>query len=127
MSGKRFLPDTNAVVALLRAKGGVLDALQDADWVGVSIITQLEFLSFSGLTKADADLFGEFLDQVAVVPLTSQDEVLIDTAVRIRKRHRLKLPDAIIAASAVVNDASLVSADTEFDRVTSLSRVALAD
>jgi predicted nucleic acid-binding protein len=69
----------------------------------------------------------EFPDQVAVVPLTSQDEVLVDTAVRIRKRHRLKLPDAIIAASAVVNDAALVSADTGFDRVTSLSRVALAD
>lgn len=33
----------------------------------------------------------------------------------------------MIAASAVVNDAALVSADTEFDRVTSLSRVALAD
>ena len=119
MSGRRFPLDTNAVVALLRGEGGVLDALQDAEWVGVSIITQLEFLSFSGLTKADADLFGKFLDQVAVVPLTSQDEVLVDTAVRIRKRHRLKLPNAIIAASAVVNHAALVSADTEFDRVTS--------
>lgn len=51
MNGKpgRYLLDTNAVVALLQGHTGLGQHLSDAEWVGISIITQLEFLAFPGL------------------------------------------------------------------------------
>jgi predicted nucleic acid-binding protein len=123
MRGDRFLLDTNAVVALLRGDDRLLDLLRGAQWVGVSIISRIEFLAFEKLSAADAQLFEQFLQQVFVVSLMNDDTDLIDAALRLRKRHRLKLPDAIIAASALVNDAALVTADKEFDRVATLRRV----
>lgn len=41
--------------------------------------------------------------------------------IEIRLQYRLKLPDAVIAAMAIQNSASLVSADTEFAKVTMLT------
>ncbi len=123
MPGERFLLDTNAVVALLRGNARLLELVGGAEWLAISIITRLEFLAFERLGRADARLFGRFLEQVVVVPLTNDDADLIEAALRLRKKYRLKLPDAIVAASALVNDAALVTADREFDRVTALRRV----
>lgn len=60
MSGKRFLLDTNAVVALLRGEGDLPGVVEGAGWVGISIITVLEFLSFPALTAADRACFEDF-------------------------------------------------------------------
>ncbi len=57
MSGKRYLLDTNAIIALLQGNQEVIQLLQDSEWIGISIISQLEFLSFSGLTESDHQLF----------------------------------------------------------------------
>ena len=53
MSGNRFLLDTNAVVALLGGKSNLEEKLSDAAWIGVSVISVLEFLVFEGLSDAD--------------------------------------------------------------------------
>lgn len=117
MSGSRFLLDTNAVVALLRGEGRLASTLEDAEWVGISILTVLEFLSFEGLSPEDRSCFAEFESRVAVVDLTSFDTRLLDAALQYRRVHRLKLPDAVVAASARVNGAVLVSADRDFARI----------
>ncbi|MEM0981349.1 MAG: hypothetical protein AAGH78_13880 [Cyanobacteria bacterium P01_H01_bin.58] len=46
MSGERYLLDTNAIVALLQGNDYLIQRLQEADWVGVSVISQIEFLVF---------------------------------------------------------------------------------
>jgi tRNA(fMet)-specific endonuclease VapC len=53
MSGNRYLLDTNAIVALLQGEVFLVQLLQGADWVGISLISQIEFLVFSGLSQAD--------------------------------------------------------------------------
>jgi tRNA(fMet)-specific endonuclease VapC len=42
--------------ALLAGNIQVVELLRDADWIGISIITRLEFLAFSGLSEADRDV-----------------------------------------------------------------------
>ncbi len=51
----------------------------------------------------------------------SIDTGLIEKIIEIRQQYRLKLPDAIIAAMAIQNYASLVTADQEFAKVTVLT------
>ena len=57
MSGNRYLLDTNAIIALLQKDSNLVKLLQNANWVGVSVISQIEFLAFSGLSEADLQLF----------------------------------------------------------------------
>jgi predicted nucleic acid-binding protein len=69
MNGNRYLLDTNAIVALLQGNSQLIQLLQDADWIGVSVISQIEFLAFSGLSEADRQLFQQFLQRVEIVGL----------------------------------------------------------
>jgi predicted nucleic acid-binding protein len=58
------------------------------------------------------------LETWRLVPL---DAAIAETAARLRATLRLKLPDAIQAASALaVNAAALVTHDRDFDRVGAL-------
>ena len=120
MNGNRYLLDTNAIVALLQGNSQLIQLLQDADWIGVSVISQIEFLAFSGLSEADRQLFQQFLQRVEIVGLVGGNGALIEKIIEIRSSYRLKLPDAVIAAMAIQNSASLVTADREFAKVTML-------
>jgi tRNA(fMet)-specific endonuclease VapC len=120
MSGSRYLLDTNAIIALLQGNPQLVRLLLGADWIGISVISQIEFLAFSGLSQADRQLFQQFLQRVEIIGLRSVDQVLIEKIVEIRQQYRLKLPDAVIAAMAIQNSASLVTADQEFMKVTAL-------
>jgi predicted nucleic acid-binding protein len=121
MSGNRYVLDTNAIVALLQGNIQLVELLKDADWLGVSVISQIEFLVFPGLTQDDRQIFEQFLQRVEVLGLVAMDAVLIQKIIEIRQQHRLKLPDAVIAAMAIQNSASLVTADREFAKVTILT------
>ena len=60
MSGERYLLDTNAIVALLRRDQSLQQRLRDADWVGISILSQIEFLVFPKITPQDRQAFQQF-------------------------------------------------------------------
>jgi predicted nucleic acid-binding protein len=123
MSGSRYVFDTNAIVALLQGNAQLIQLIQQAGWIGVSIISQIEFLVFPGLTESDRQLFQAFLQRVEVIGLTATDVVLIHRIIEIRQQHRLKLPDAVIAAMTIHHSATLVTADQEFLKVNSLNIV----
>ncbi len=96
MSGERYLLDTNAIIALLQGNKALLQQLKDAEWVGISIISQLEFLIFPNLNDADKKYFNQFLQRVNVIGLTTEQLALMATIIDLRRQYKLKLPDAII-------------------------------
>ena len=51
MSGERYLLDTNAVVALLQGDQSLQQRLQNADWVGISVLSEIEFLAFPNINS----------------------------------------------------------------------------
>ncbi|MDA0265549.1 MAG: type II toxin-antitoxin system VapC family toxin [Cyanobacteria bacterium] len=121
MSGNRYVLDTNAIVALLQGNLAVAQLLQGAEWIGISVISQIEFLVFSGLTAGDKALFQQFLERVEVINLASDNTALIDTIIALRQQHRIKLPDAIIGAITLHNSASLITTDQAFAKITDLA------
>lgn len=88
-----------------------------AAWLGVSVISALEFSGFPNLTDADRALFAEFTARVDVIDLTFTDHALIDTIGTLRQTRALKLPDAIILATATVNQAVLLTQDDQLLRL----------
>lgn len=111
MRGKRYLFDTNALVALLKGHTGLLVLTQEADWIGVSVINVLEFLGFNGLSDTDRTLFLELVSRIEVVDLSYTDQTLIESIINLRQGRAIKLPDAIILASAASQNATLVTRD----------------
>lgn len=121
MSGKAYLLDTNAVIALLRGHKGLVRTLGKAQWVGISVITLLEFLSFRGLSDEDKALIEQFKNRVHLIDLESADTAMVNDIVTLRRTANLKLPDAIIAAAALRNSATLITEDQDFQSVKNLA------
>ncbi len=121
MSGNRYLLDTNAVIALLQGNLDLAKLLGKANWVGISIITELEFLSFPALTLSDQKLFQKFLKRVEVIDLNQQNSALLIEVINLRRSKKLKLPDAIIAASTLEQSATLITTDIAFKKLSNLS------
>ena len=117
MAGNRYLLDTNALVALLQGHPSLLTLADRADWLGVSVINVLEFLGFDSLLEEDRLLFNAFVSRVFVVDLALADATLMNQIGQFRKSRAVKLPDAIVAASAVIHQASLVTNDSQLHKL----------
>ncbi len=125
MSGERYLLDTNAVVALLRGDQILQARLQSADWVGISILSEIEFLAFPNIAEQDRTALRQFTDTVEVVALERSNEALIDRIVSLRQQQRLKLPDAIIAATALEAGATLITDDTQLRKLADITTIGI--
>jgi hypothetical protein len=121
MSGERYLLDTNAIIALLRGNRALLNRLKEAEWVGISILSHIEFLAFPNLSEEDIRYFGQLLERVDVVGLDRAQSQLIDRIVQVRQQHRLKLPDAIIAATTLQYSATLITEDQQLRSISGLT------
>jgi tRNA(fMet)-specific endonuclease VapC len=113
MPGKRYLLDTNALIALLQGNRELMTLTRSADWLGVSVINVLEFLGFDGLTEQDRQLFQQFVSRITVVDLVHSNAALMAHITAIRQTRTFKLPDAIVMASAALHEATLITNDAQ--------------
>lgn len=97
--------DTN--VALYWLKDMLLNPLP-AERLFVSVITELELLSFPFANDAEEQGVHSFLARLEIIDLC---ETVKQHAIALRRSRKLKLPDAIIAGTALALDADLFSND----------------
>jgi predicted nucleic acid-binding protein len=98
----RFLLDKNVVIYL--QKGDLNESLPPA-FYSISIITEMELLSYP-MSDEDINWLHRFIGAVEIIGLTKEVKEL---AIELRRSHKLRLPDAIVAASALLYDAVLLS------------------
>ncbi|RYG48799.1 PIN domain-containing protein [bacterium] len=108
------LLDTNIV--LYELEGRLEEALPESNLL-VSVITEIELLSFSGLSAQDETRIRRLLSKIEIVSL---DESIKEETIRLRRQQRLRLPDAIILASATVRGAELLTNDVDLIKRTSI-------
>jgi len=108
------LLDTNVALYLL---GGRLASPIPPGNYGVSVITQMELLSWPSLTKKETNRVNAFLSTLTLCDLTPAIRV---RAVCLRRQERLKLPDAIICATALEHDVELWTNDVRLAKVPGL-------
>jgi predicted nucleic acid-binding protein len=119
--------DTNAIGDLLRGNEALTKLLTNAEWVGCSVINVIEYKAIKDLPPEDQNLFYQFINRVEVVNLDHKEGLLINLICDIRKKYPIKTPDAIIAASAILNDATLVTADKEIRNIKNLEVISQKD
>ncbi len=76
----------------------------------VSVITEIELLSYSKLTLQDEQTLKELLSQFTSVDIS---ECIKEKTIKIRKESKIKLQDSIIVASTICNNATLITSDKQ--------------
>ena len=113
----RLLLDTNAVIYALRGVPQLTNLLRDKK-INISFITEIELHSWPQLKADDNRLIKGFVDSCQIIEYSFglKQEVIL-----LRKKYRLKMADAFIAATAIQFDFPFVSADSVFDKVNELN------
>lgn len=99
--------DSNILIDYLSSRAPARAELDRHSNRAISIITWIEVMA--GSTASDEDRTREFLLDFATLPLTIE---VADLAVKIRRTRTLKLPDAIILATAESAGRVLVTRNT---------------
>lgn len=109
MEQSQYLIDTNAIIDYLGQKlppsgmefiNPIIDNIPN-----ISVISKIEVLGFS-TTNLHYQILYNFINDSTVLDLTGS---VVDVCIELRKKYKTKLPDAIIAATALVYDLVLIT------------------
>ena len=118
MNGIKFLLDTNVILGLLQNQPKVIKTLErlelDTGACAYSSVTRMELLGFPGITTQESQLINSRLEMLERLPIVTAIE---DETIAVRKQSRLKLPDAIICATALIHNVQLVTFDEQLRSV----------
>ena len=101
--------DTNILIDYLTGRDEAQQEFDRYTRRGISIVTWME-LQIGSRTDDEADVIDLFLREFRVIEITRQ---VARRAVEIRRRTRVRLPDAIIWATAQMESAQLVTRNTK--------------
>jgi len=117
--GTGYLIDSNILIEftgklLPETACDLLAAIIDKDF-NISFISKIEVLGHHTANQA----WRNFIHQAIII---MPDEDIIEQTIQIRKQHKIKIPDAVIAATAIVNNLTLLTRNTtDFKNIENLA------
>jgi predicted nucleic acid-binding protein len=106
MNGK--LVDTNILIYLSKKQLAFDKVASPGDKLFISVITYMEVLGYPFTNKTEKYIVEELCKNLPVINL---DKEIIEKVIQIKQQNKIKLPDAIILATALVNKFELVTAN----------------
>ena len=106
-----YLLDTNVVIDFCNSRlpQNAKDLLEGIE-PSISVITNIELFASSKITEKEKSAIEDFVGISKVY--NSIDNSIVARTILIRKLHKTKLPDAIIAATALVYNLTLISGNS---------------
>ena len=124
--GIKYVWDTNTAIYFLQqqfppaAEKFIDDLLKESEPC-ISAITEIELLCWKAPTQKDSELLNSFINDALVIELERPIKL---TTADIRKHHKIKLPDAIIAATAITYGYTLLTRNVnDFRNIESLKMI----
>ena len=120
--GRKILIDTNIAIGYIGNRLNLkamdnLDQIFDNEY-HLSVINKIEILGFPDLNKTEEAKFNLLIDHAVLHPIENK---IIEETISIRKKHKIKLPDAIIAATCLVNGLDVLTLNTkDFENINGL-------
>ena len=114
-----YLLDTNVVIHYLDKSLPLnsidfLNQFIDQDCY-VSVITQMEALGFNFKNNTEKNVAEVFMENSIILDLNPE---VVQRTIAIRKSRKIDLPDAIIAATAIVYDFTLITQNMkDFEKI----------
>ena len=121
MNGISIVSDTNPLIYLLSGNTFAADYL-DGKQVWISVISELELYGKPGLTAGERNEIELLLDSCFISDINPSIKQITKDLLQ---KQRIKLPDAIIASTAIYLDLPLLTADIGFKKVPGLNLVLL--
>ena len=122
MEPKNYLIDTNIAIyyfglLLTEEATSFIEALFRNNY-HISVINRIELLGFDKISSQQYKALEAFVNNATTLNL---DEAVVVETIKIRQQFNTKLPDAIIAASCIVNDCCLLTNNTkDFEKISGL-------
>ena len=120
MNGVDFLVDTNILIYLHEAKPIILPYV-DYGWC-CSVISEIELLGVQNLSSNEKTKLKSLISDCIVFPFSDS---IKDITINIRQLKKIKLPDAIIAATAIHYNLPLLSADKDYKNIPDLKFISI--
>lgn len=117
MNGNSLLLDTNIILYLLSGDQTVANFLNDKT-VFVSFVTELELLGYDDLEPEGKLIVENLLQDSTIIDINSEIKKVV---IELRKAHKIKLPDAIIAATAFYLNIPLMTSDKRLSKLKELN------
>lgn len=118
----RYLIDTNILILYLNGEGDTrtrerIEIICSPSFT-ISIISNWEFLGFRGFSDNDFILAKSFIDNARIISLSPE---IVEMTIDLRRNGSIKLPDAIIAATALCENSILITHNpSDFNRISGL-------
>jgi len=113
MGDKHLLVDTNVLIHHWNGDARTTSIL-DGAVIHVSFITEIEILGFHGYTAHER---AKVTADMATILITDIDAGIKSAAIDLCARYRMKLADALIAATAIRLGIALVTEDKHFRKL----------
>jgi len=121
MNGIRIICDTNPLIYLLDGNRDVARFL-DNKQIYLSVITELELFGKPNLSAQNIQIIDTLISVCVVIDINQEIRQLYRD---IKQQHPIKLPDAIIAATAIYLDMPLLTFDRGFRNISNLKLIML--
>ena len=120
--GKKILIDTNIAIGYIgnRLSAEAMDKLDKIfnTEYHISVINKIELLVYPNLNKNEEEKFNLLINNSIIHTI---DNKTIEKTITIRQTHKIKLPDALIAATCLVNGLSILTLNMrDFDTIEGL-------
>ncbi len=113
MSERALVADTSALIHFMEGYPPAEKLLLGAE-VHISVVTEIELLTMSAIKRTSAEVIERTLAQCSIWDV---GPAIKDHCIRLRSAHRLKLADALIAATAASLSLPLATSDKGFARL----------
>lgn len=81
----------------------------------ISVISKMELLGYAFRNRFEEEFLTNLINSLNVVPLS---DAIVDTTITLRKNNKIKLPDAIVYATAQVLNGKLFTNNiADFDKI----------
>ena len=120
----RYIIDSNVIVNYTSEKYSKKAMSFLADMIdeipNISVITKIEVLSWHSDIIQEEENMKLFINSLRLISLSDS---IVEKCIEIRRNHKIKTPDAIIAATAIVNDFTLLTSDSDFDTISNIKKI----
>ena len=116
MNGISIVCDTNPLVYLLDGDRNIARFLESKQ-IYVSVITELELFGKQSLSVAENEIIESLLENCFIIGLNQEIKHIYR---EIKHNSAVKLPDAVIAATAIYLDLPLLTFDQDFECIPNL-------
>lgn len=118
MNGIDFIADTNFLINVYEGNK-IVEPFLDYNFA-TSYISEIELLGVFSINKIQRKELRELLNECTIIEMNDK---IKDLCISLKQKYKVKIPDAIIAASSIVYGLPLITSDADFKIIKELSLI----